>query len=683
MKKQFVLCLFALLALSGSAQQKLVPETLWKLGRVADPQISPTGDKVAYTVRTYSVNANKGNTDIWVYDFKKDLSTQIASDSSNESMPRWNTDGTVIYYLNDAGGSSQLWSMNADGSSKVQQSRLENDINLYGISPSGTKIWIAQDVKLDAVYGRDIFQDLPKTSGRVYDDLMARHWDSWADGSYSHIFIAGFDKGRISGRLTDILKGEHYDSPLKPDGGEEQISWNPDGTLLAYTCKKSSGKEYATTTNSDIYIYNTQNGTTKNLTEGMVGYDLSPAFSPSGKMIAWISQAENGNESDRRRLFTYDFSADQKKELTAGFDNDAENPVWGSNGRRIYFKVDVQATDQVFFYDLYNKTGTPIHQLTKDIADHTAISVASFPAKEDVIVSSRMAISEPTELFSIDIRTGASKQITFTNKDVLSGIKMGDVKKRMVRSSDGLEILTWVIYPPDFDPSQKYPTLLYCQGGPQSTVSQFFSYRWNFQLMAANGYIVVAPNRRGLPGFGTKWNDQISGDWGGQAMKDLLSAIDDVAKEPYVNKDKLGAVGASFGGYSVFWLEGNHEKRFKAFIAHCGTFNLESMMATEELFFHNHEFGGPYWQSPVPKSYTAFSPNRFVQNWDTPILIIANEKDYRVPYTQGLEAFSAARLKGIPARLLSFPDEGHWVLKPQNSLLWQREFFDWLDKYLK
>lgn len=683
MKKQFVLCLFALLALSGSAQQKLVPETLWKLGRVADPQISPTGDKVAYTVRTYSVNANKGNTDIWVYDFKKDLSTQIASDSSNESMPRWNTDGTVIYYLNDAGGSSQLWSMNADGSSKVQQSRLENDINLYGISPSGTKIWIAQDVKLDAVYGRDIFQDLPKTSGRVYDDLMARHWDSWADGSYSHIFIAGFDKGRISGRLTDILKGEHYDSPLKPDGGEEQISWNPDGTLLAYTCKKSTGKEYATTTNSDIYIYNTQNGNTKNLTEGMVGYDLSPAFSPSGKMIAWISQAENGNESDRRRLFTYDFSADQKKELTAGFDNDAENPVWGSNGRRIYFKVDVQATDQVFFYDLYNKTGTPIHQLTKDIADHTAISVASFPAKEDVIVSSRMAISEPTELFSIDIRTGASKQITFTNKDVLSGIKMGDVKKRMVRSSDGLEILTWVIYPPDFDPSQKYPTLLYCQGGPQSTVSQFFSYRWNFQLMAANGYIVVAPNRRGLPGFGTKWNDQISGDWGGQAMKDLLSAIDDVAKEPYVNKDKLGAVGASFGGYSVFWLEGNHEKRFKAFIAHCGTFNLESMMATEELFFHNHEFGGPYWQSPVPKSYTAFSPNRFVQNWDTPILIIANEKDYRVPYTQGLEAFSAARLKGIPARLLSFPDEGHWVLKPQNSLLWQREFFDWLDKYLK
>lgn len=685
MKKKLILvfCLVLLALTYVSAQQILTPESLWKLGRVADPQVSPTGDKVLYSIRTYNLATNKGNTDIWMYDIRKNLVSAISTDSSNESMPRWSSDGLIIYFLNDAGGSSQLWSVGVDGTNKKQNSKLENDINLYGISPSGTMIWIAQDVKLDNYFGRDKYSDLPKSTGKIYDDLMMRHWDSWSDGSYSHIFVASFENGKISGRLTDIMKDEHYDSPMKPDGGEEQINWRPDGKVLAYTCKKAVGREYALNTNSDIFLYDVESKKTSNLTEGMVGYDKNPAFSPQGNQIVWESQLENGNEADRHRLFIHDFTNQSKRELSLNFDFNVENPVWGSNGRRIYFRADIQATDQIFFYDMFNKSAKPIYQLTKDIADYTAISVASFPAKQDVIVTSRMTISEPTELFLIDAKSGISNQITFTNKEFLSGFKLAEVKKRMVPSTDGKEILTWVIYPPDFDPTKKYPTLLYCQGGPESTVSQFFSYRWNFQLMAANGYIIVAPNRRGLPGFGSKWNDDIVGDWGGQPMRDLLSAIDDVSKEPYVNKDKLGAVGASYGGFSVFWLAGHHEKRFKAFISHCGVFNFEAMWGTEEIFFQNKEFGGPYWQSPVPKSYAEFSPNRFVQNWDTPILIINNEKDYRIPYSQGLEAFSAARMKNIPARFICFPDEGHWVLKPQNSVLWQREFYDWLDRYLK
>ena len=378
-----------------------------------------------------------------------------------------------------------------------------------------------------------------------------------------------------------------------------------------------------------------------------------------------------------------DMKTSARINLSEGFENNVKSIHWSGKSDRIYFISDINATDQIFYTDPFLKVYEGVKQLTKEIADYTEFSLVTLPSKEDKIVAARMSISQPHELFSIDSKTGNSTQITFTNKDVLSAVKLGDVKKFMIKTSDGKDMLTWVIYPPDFNPKNKYPALLYCQGGPQVTLSQFFSYRWNFQLMAANGYIVVAPNRRGLPGFGKKWNDEISNDWGGQAMTDLLSAIDSISNHPYVDKNKLGAVGASFGGYSVFWLEGHHQKRFKAFISHCGVFNLESMMATEELFFHIHEYTAEYWRSPQPLSYSRFSPNKFVQDWDTPILIISNERDYRVPYTQGLEAYTAARLKNIPARFISFQDEGHWVLKPQNSIMWQREFFGWLDKYLK
>ena len=660
----------------------LTPELLWKLGRVSDAQLSPDGNSVVYNIRNYNLEANKGNSDLWLYDFKSKTTHPISADSSNETMPRWSRDGKKIYFLNDK-GSSQVWSMNPDGTDKQQISNTASDINLYGFSANGNSLWLSMDVKLDAFLGKDKYNDLPKATGHVYDDLMMRHWDSWADGNYSHIFYSELSNGKLKGNPIDLMKDEHYDSPMKPDGGDEEIAISPDGKMIAYTCKKMSNKDYALTTNSEIYLYDVTSGKTTNVSLGNDGYDKSPIFSNDGKSLAWISWQEPGNEASKKRLMLYNFESRSKHDLTISFDFDVESIVFSGNDKKIYFMSDIAATDQIFYCDLTAKTDIDaIKQLTSDTADYNGFSLTSVNGN-DKLIATRMSISEPTEVFNIDLKSGKSTQLTFTNRELLSQLTLGKVEKRMIRATDGKDILTWVIYPPNFNPKNKYPTLLYCQGGPQSTVSQFFSYRWNFQLMAANQYIVVAPNRRGLPGFGQAWNDEISGDWGGQAMKDLLSSIDSVAKEPFVDKNHLGAVGASFGGFSVFWLAGNHARRFKCFISHCGVFNLESMLATEELFFHNHEFDGGYWRSPKPVSYEKFSPHRFVNNWDTPIMIISNERDYRVPYTQGLEAYSAARMKNIPARFLSFPDEGHWVLKPQNSIMWQREFFDWLNKYLK
>lgn len=676
-----VLSIITIIIFCTTANAKnITPETLWQLGRLADVQLSPDGSKIVYNVRTFSVEKNKGNSDLWIYDMTSKKSTVIANDStSNETSPRWSADGTTIYYLNDKNGSSQLYSMGADGSGKKQISKLKDDINEYEVSANGKMIWVTHTVAVDKMNGKDIYTDLPKTTGRVYDDLMMRHWDSWKDGSYSHVFVGSFD-GEVK-EVKDIMPGESWDAPLKPHGGSEEIAWSPDGRTLAYTCKKMKGTDYAVTTNSDIYLYDVASGKTINISVANKGYDKAPLFSPDGKYIAYISWEEPGNEASLQRLFLYDMEKKSVSDLSGEFEYNVEHLQWSGNSDKIYFISNINATDQIFVRELNGKSPQP-RQLTTDMVDYTEISIRTVGGK-DRIAAARMSISSPTEIYSVDAQSGKSAQLTTTNQEVLKNYTLGKVERMMIRSTDNKEILTWVIYPPDFDPSKKYPTLLFCQGGPQSTVSQFFSYRWNFQLMAANGYIIVAPNRRGLPGFGKEWNDQISGDWGGQAMQDLLSAIDSVAKYPYVNKEKLGAVGASFGGYSVFWLAGNHNKRFKAFISHCGVYNMESMLGTEELFFYNHENERPYFVSPKSASYTKHSPHLYADKWDTPILVISNEKDYRIPYSQGLEAYTAARLKNVPARFLSFPDEGHWVLRPQNSLMWQREFFGWLDKWLK
>jgi dipeptidyl aminopeptidase/acylaminoacyl peptidase len=660
----------------------LTPELLWKLGRVSEPRLSPDGKTVIYGVRTFNVADNKGNSDIYILNLATSQSRQLCSDPADETNARWRPDGKKICFLApDKSGVSQIWEINPDGTGKAQITSNASDISNYGYAQALNNIWFTSDVKLDK-QATDLYPDLPKATARIYDDLMYRHWNAWSDGTYSHVFTAAYADGKIIGTPKDIMTDERYDSPMKPDFGDEQITITPDGKTIAYTCKKLFGALYAVSTNSDIYLYDIASGKTSDISADMQGYDMNPRFSPDGKKILWLSMKTPTYEADRNRIFVLDLATNTKNEATEGFDYSVESADWG-NEARIYFLSGINATDQLFEYDSRMRIKPPILQITKDTADHTDFTFA-MDGTNPVMVTSRMSISMPTELFKINLADGKSTQITFTNKNVLSSVKMGKVEKRMIKATDGKEILTWVIYPPDFDASKKHPALLYCQGGPQSTVSQFFSYRWNFQLMAANGYIVVAPNRRGLPSFGSEWNREISGDWGGQCMNDYLSAIDDVSKEPYVNKDKLGSVGASFGGYSVYWLAGHHQKRFKAFIAHCGVFDLKSMYGTtEELWFPNFDLGGSYWKNPIPQSYQKFSPSDYVQNWDTPILVIHSEKDFRVPIGQGMEAFTAARLQNIPARFLYFPDEGHWISKPQNSILWQRVFFDWLDKYLK
>ena len=668
-----------------TGDNNITPELLWKLGRVAEPRLSPDGQQVVYSVTTYDVAKNKGQSDIYIIPATGGSAKTIAADPTvSESSARWRPDGKRIGYLAaDKDNNSQLWEMNADGSDKKQVTAVTGGINMFGYSPTMNRIWYTADVKLEKKPS-EIYPDLPKTeNARIIDGLMYRHWNAWEDYSYSHVFAATYTNGTISGSATDLMFNEKYDSPLQPFGGDEQITFTPDGKKIAYTCKKLNGTAYAISTNSDIYVADLESSKTTNVSDGMPGYDINPVYSPDGKKMLWLSMESAGYESDRNRIYLFDMVAGTKKELLNNFDYSVDQVDFSPDGKLVYFLAGFKGTHQLFSFDMNSKSTSALRQITNDQADYQDLQVA-LVNKKPVIITSRMDMINPTELFTIDAATGNAKQLTTTNAANWDKVKKPKAEKRIIKTSDGKDMLTWVIYPPDFNPAKKYPTLLFCQGGPQSIVSQAFSYRWNFALIASNNYIVVAPNRRGLPSFGEKWNDEITGDWGGQAMTDLLTAIDDVSKESYVDKDRLGAIGASFGGYSVYWLAGHHNKRFKAFIAHCGVFNLESEFgATEELFFANHDMEGPYWQTPKPKSYDLFSPHKFVKSWDTPILIIHNEKDFRVPLNQGMEAFTAAQMQGVPSRFLYFPDEGHHVVKPQNSILWQRIFFDWLDRYVK
>ncbi|MDD2345217.1 MAG: S9 family peptidase, partial [Bacteroidales bacterium] len=586
----------------------------------------------------------------------------------------WRPDGKKIGYLSAESKSVQIWEMNPDGSGKTKISNIPDGINAFMYAPDQKNVLYIKDVKMEKTV-QDIYPDLPKAEAMIFDDLMYRHWDAWSDFSYQHIFVASYGDGKLDASI-DIMKDEPWDAPIMPYGGLEQISWSRDGKILAYASKKVKGKEYAVSTNSDIYIYDLETAKTTNISSFNKGYDLDPVFSPDGKSIVWNSMKTPGFESDKKRIMIYDFATQKAVDYSVDFDQSSESFVWSQDAKTLYFISGIKATFQIYSLDIKTKK---IRQITKGVHDFTSIQLAD----NNTLIACKMSMSLPTEIFSIDIKKGIDTQLSFVNRELLNTITMGEVKERWVKTTDGKDMLVWVIYPPGFDASKKYPALLYTQGGPQSAVSQFFSYRWNFQIMAAHDYIVVAPNRRGLPTFGSEWNDQISQDYGGQNQLDYLSAIDDVAAESYVDKDRLGAVGASYGGFSVYWLAGNHNKRFKAFIAHCGMFNFESWYgATEELFFANRDLGGAYWEKNRPKSYD-FSPHNFVGNWDTPILVIHGGRDFRIPYTEGMQAFNAAQIQNIPSRFLFFPDESHFVLKPQNAVLWQREFFKWLDTYLK
>jgi dipeptidyl aminopeptidase/acylaminoacyl peptidase len=659
----------------GINQNRYSPELLWKLGRVSEPQLSPDGKTILYGITWYDLEANKGNRDLFTIPANGGIPMKVTSFKGSESNGIYRPDGKKIGFLSAKSGSMQIWEINPDGSDSRQVSNVSGDISGFAYSPKGDKLLYTLRVKLDKTVN-DLYPDLPKANARLESDLMYRHWDSWSDFSYSHIFVTPYSDGKL-GDATDIMKDERFDCPMLPWGGMEQISWSPDGNMIAYCCKKLTGKEYSLSTNSDIYLFDLTKATTKNISSSNQGYDQDPVFSPDGKKIVWRSMERNGFEADKDRIMIYDLAKDTFSDYSIGFDQSSASFAWSPDSKQIYFLSATKGTEQIFTLDVITRK---IRKISEGMHDYVAFVVSN-----SGLIGARQSMLDPTELFRIDL-SGKEIQLTFTNRNILKDIHSAKVEGRWITTTDHKKMLVWVIYPPDFNPNKKYPALLYCEGGPQSMVSQFFSYRWNFQMMAANDYIVVAPNRHGLPGFGQEWNDQISGDYGGQNMKDYLVAIDSLSTEPYIDKNRLGAVGASYGGFSVLWLAGHHEKRFKAFISHCGMFNLEDQyLTTEEMWFVNWDLGGPYWEKNNPKvdhSY-ANSPHKFVDKWDTPIMIVEGENDFRIPYTQGMAAFNAAQLRGIPSKYMHFPDECHWVLKPQDSVLWQREFFTWLDTWLK
>ncbi|MBO7220289.1 MAG: S9 family peptidase [Alistipes sp.] len=699
MKKSFIAMAFSLLGFVGcntapapleidnalSAEEiaaaRLTPEVMWKMSRIGSHALSPDGETLLYTLTRYNMAENRGISVIVSRNLTTGEEVELTDLSATSVSPVWSADGKDIWFATTRSGDMQLWKMQADGSQPKQVSNIEGGIEGFGISPDEKHIYYTKFVHAKDVNSADLYDDMAKSKARIYDDLMVRHWDYWDKGEYLHIFVAELLANGVGEGVDIIGKNSAWDAPLAPYFDHAEIAWSPDGEQLAYTCKPLTGTEYAVSTDSDIFIYDVVGGQTLLLTKGrkefaFEGYDKYPVWSPSGDKIAWCSQERPGNEADKARLMVD--GSECIKYLTKSFDYNASNVVWADDNT-IYFIAPIEATHQICRVKA-DGTGE-VEVITK--GDH---DINSFEIRGGRCVGSVMTISMAPELFEFDLTNGAMTKITSVNDFVYNNIKMGEVQKRWVKTTDGKQMLVWVILPPDFDATKKYPTLLYCQGGPQSVVSQFWSYRWNFQLMAAQGYVVVAPNRRGLPSFGQEWLDQISGDYSGQNIRDYLAAIDDVAKEKWCDKEHLGCVGASYGGYSAFYLAGHHQKRFKAFIAHCGIFSFESMYGeTEELFFLNNDYGGAYWDKrnkTAMRSY-ANSPHKAVDKWDTPILIITGERDYRIPYTQSLQAFTAARAQGIPARLVSFENEAHQVFKPQNSIVWNREFFGWLDKYLK
>ena len=688
----------------------MTPEALWAMGRIGSCEASADGKQIVYQVGYYSVKANKSQQKIAIINADGTGNTTLTTGSKSETDPTW-YQGKIAFL---SGG--QLWTMNADGTDRKQISKTSKDIEGFKFSPDGKKVILLHSIDFHEIIKKNP-DDLPKATGRLVTDLMYRHWDHYVE-SIQHPFVYEVTITDNSYSITDngidILEGEPYECPMEPFGGIEQLDWSTDSKTIAYTCRKKMGLAYSISTDSDIYIYNVGTKETKNLCKpagyqdpemdptrtlrhqsvnakenlkNNVGYDQNPKFSPDGKYIAWTSMERDGYEADRLRLCVYNLTTGEKKYVTESFDSGVDDFVWSdSKDAMIYFIGVWHATENLYAVNWKGE----LKQLTNTWDDFGSIHLMNNGKQ---LLMERHNYTSPADLYIVTPNfkkpeKTETRQLTFENKHILDQLAKPSVQQRWVKTSDDKEMLTWIILPPNFDETKKYPTLLFCEGGPQSPVSQFWSYRWNFMIMASQGYVVVAPNRRGLPGFGQEWLEEISGDWTGQCMRDYLAAIDDAANQlPYVDKDHLGAVGASFGGFSVYYLAGTHEKRFKAFIAHDGAFNLAAMyLETEENWFSNWEYDEAYWHRPqMPNAKKTYhdSPHKMVEKWDTPILCIHGEKDYRINYTQGMQAFNAARMKGIPAELLIFPDENHWVLKPQNGVLWQRTFFDWLDRWLK
>lgn len=683
----------------------MTPEALWTMGRIGTAQASPDGKHIIYQVGYYSVKQNKGHQVIYIMDSDGKNNKMLTTSAKSETDAVWIKDGQKIAFLCDG----QIWEMNPDGSGRKQLTNDKTGIDGFKFSPDEKYVILIKQIPYHGII-KEKPEDLPLTTGRVITDMNYRHWDEYVE-SIPHPYLAEVTSNGI-GEGTDIMKGEPYECPVKPFGGAEQLAWSTDSKTIAYTSRKKTGINYAISTDTDIYLYNIESKQTVNIckpanykepeinmTKSMKnqavnseenlknnpGYDVNPKFSPNGQYVAWLSMARNGYESDRNRLCVYNLKTGEKTYTTESFDSNVDDFCWSADSKTLYFLGIWHGCENIYQTNLKGN----VMQLTDGWNDYGSVQMLNDGKK---LLAERHSMSQASELYIVTPgkkeKTAKVEQITFENKHLYDQMTFGKIQQRWTKTTDGKDMMYWIILPAHFDATKKYPTLLFCEGGPQSPVSQFWSYRWNMQIMAANGYVVIAPNRRGLPGFGSEWNEEISGDWTGQCMNDYLSAIDDACKNlPFVDKDRLGAVGASFGGFSVYYLAGHHNKRFKCFIAHDGAFNLESMYTdTEEAWFSNWEYDDAFWNKDMTenaKRTYANSPHKFVDKWDTPILCIHGEKDYRINANQGMGAFNAARMRGIPAELLLFPDENHWVLKPQNGVLWQRTFFNWLDRWLK
>ena len=683
----------------------MTPEALWAMGRIGTAQASPDGKHIIYQVGYYSVKQNKGHQVIYIMDSDGKNNKMLTTSAKSETDAVWIKGGQKIAFLCDG----QIWEMNPDGSGRKQLTNDKTGIDGFKFSPDEKYVILIKQIPYHGII-KEKPEDLPLTTGRVITDMNYRHWDEYVE-SIPHPYLTEVTSNGI-GEGTDIMKGEPYECPVKPFGGAEQLAWSTDSKTIAYTSRKKTGINYAISTDTDIYLYNIESKQTVNIckpanykepeinmTKSMKnqavnseenlknnpGYDVNPKFSPNGQYVAWLSMARNGYESDRNRLCVYNLKTGEKTYTTESFDSNVDDFCWSADSKTLYFLGIWHGCENIYQTNLKGN----VMQLTDGWNDYGSVQMLNDGKK---LLAERHSMSQASELYIVTPskkeKTAKVEQITFENKHLYDQMTFGKIQQRWTKTTDGKDMMYWIILPAHFDETKKYPTLLFCEGGPQSPVSQFWSYRWNMQIMAANGYVVIAPNRRGLPGFGSEWNEEISGDWTGQCMNDYLSAIDDACKNlPFVDKDRLGAVGASFGGFSVYYLAGHHNKRFKCFIAHDGAFNLESMYTdTEEAWFSNWEYDDAFWNKDMTenaKRTYANSPHKFVDKWDTPILCIHGEKDYRINANQGMGAFNAARMRGIPAELLLFPDENHWVLKPQNGVLWQRTFFNWLDRWLK
>lgn len=683
----------------------MTPEALWAMGRIGTAQASPDGKHIIYQVGYYSVKQNKGHQVIYIMDSDGKNNKMLTTSAKSETDAVWIKGGQKIAFLCDG----QIWEMNPDGSGRKQLTNDKTCIDGFKFSPDEKYVILIKQIPYHGII-KEKPEDLPLTTGRVITDMNYRHWDEYVE-SIPHPYLAEVTSNGI-GEGTDIMKGEPYECPVKPFGGAEQLAWSTDSKTIAYTSRKKTGINYAISTDTDIYLYNIESKQTVNIckpanykepeinmTKSMKnqavnseenlknnpGYDVNPKFSPNGQYVAWLSMARNGYESDRNRLCVYNLKTGEKTYTTESFDSNVDDFCWSADSKTLYFLGIWHGCENIYQTNLKGN----VMQLTDGWNDYGSVQMLNDGKK---LLAERHSMSQASELYIVTPgkkeKTAKVEQITFENKHLYDQMTFGKIQQRWTKTTDGKDMMYWIILPAHFDETKKYPTLLFCEGGPQSPVSQFWSYRWNMQIMSANGYVVIAPNRRGLPGFGSEWNEEISGDWTGQCMNDYLSAIDDACKNlPFVDKDRLGAVGASFGGFSVYYLAGHHNKRFKCFIAHDGAFNLESMYTdTEEAWFSNWEYDDAFWNKDMTenaKRTYANSPHKFVDKWDTPILCIHGEKDYRINANQGMGAFNAARMRGIPAELLLFPDENHWVLKPQNGVLWQRTFFNWLDRWLK